>query len=106
MESHGSSLLKRTVGCGTVTDDDAGAGREVVLTGWVHRRRDLGGLIFIEVRDATGRVQVVFDPSDDAALHARSVELGREFVIRVEGSSSSTSRTAFHTAASSPSVSA
>ena len=48
--------------CGTLTAADAD--RAVELNGWVHRRRDHGGLIFIDVRDWTGLTQVVFNPSD------------------------------------------
>src|SRR5262245_49357769 len=78
------ALMQRTVGCGEVTPQDAAARREVVLTGWVHRRRDLGQLIFVEMRDATGRIQVVFDP-DAPALHALAEKLHAEDVIGVRG---------------------
>jgi len=77
-------LLHRTVGCGEVTSADANARREVVLTGWVHRRRDLGQLIFVELRDATGRLQIVFDP-DNQALHAVAEKLHAEDVVGVRG---------------------
>jgi aspartyl-tRNA synthetase len=77
-------LLHRTIGCGEITTADAAARREVVLTGWVHRRRDLGQLIFVEMRDATGRVQIVFDP-DDARLHAIAEKLHAEDVVGVRG---------------------
>ena len=77
-------LLHRTIGCGEVTTGDAEARREVVLTGWVHRRRDLGQLIFAELRDATGRVQIVFDP-DDATIHAIAEKLHAEDVVGVRG---------------------
>jgi len=77
-------LLKRTIGCGEITDADAGARREVVLTGWVHRRRDLGQLIFVELRDATGRVQVVFDP-DRPEIHALAEKLHAEDVVGLRG---------------------
>ncbi|MDH3785375.1 MAG: OB-fold nucleic acid binding domain-containing protein, partial [Acidobacteriota bacterium] len=63
MSDETNPLLHRTVGCGQISEADAESARSVVLTGWVHRRRDLGQLIFIELRDATGTVQVVFDPS-------------------------------------------
>jgi aspartyl-tRNA synthetase len=79
-----SHLLHRTIGCGEVTVGDAEARRDVVLTGWVHRRRDLGQLIFVELRDATGRVQVVFDP-DHAAIHAVAEKLHAEDVVGVRG---------------------
>jgi aspartyl-tRNA synthetase len=85
MDDEVSRLLKRTIGSGEVTEDDAAARREVVLTGWVHRRRDLGGLIFVEVRDVTGSVQVVFDPSDHAEAHASAEHLRQEDVVGVRG---------------------
>jgi aspartyl-tRNA synthetase len=84
MPSDVSRLLHRTVGCGEVRPEDAKVRREVVLTGWVHRRRDLGQLIFVEIRDATGRVQVVFDPND-ASLHAIAEKLHAEDVVGVRG---------------------
>ncbi len=79
-----SRLLHRTIGCGEVTTADADVKRDVVLTGWVHRRRDLGQLIFVELRDATGRVQIVFDP-DNAELHAIAEKLHAEDVVGVRG---------------------
>jgi len=77
-------LLERTKGCGEITAQDAAERREVVLTGWVHRRRDLGRLIFVEVRDATGRVQVVFDP-DRPEIHAVAEKLHAEDVVGLAG---------------------
>ena len=85
MSSSASELLQRTVGCGEVTEADADRRREVVLTGWVHRRRDLGQLIFIELRDATGRVQLVFDPSESGEAHTAAEQLRAEFVVGVRG---------------------
>ena len=85
MASNEAALLHRTCGCGEVSEADARAKREVVLTGWVHRRRDLGQLIFVEMRDATGRVQVMFDPSDDARAHETAQGLRAESVIGVRG---------------------
>ncbi len=79
-----SRLMQRTIGCGEVGVGDAAASRDVVLTGWVHRRRDLGQLIFVEMRDATGRLQIVFDP-DQAAAHAIAEKLHAEDVIGVAG---------------------
>jgi aspartyl-tRNA synthetase len=84
MASDAGRLLSRTVGCGEVTTADAASRREVVLTGWVHRRRDLGRLIFVELRDATGRVQVVFDP-DRPDIHAVAEKLHAEDVVGVAG---------------------
>ncbi len=77
-------LLHRTIGCGEIVPGDAVAGREVVLTGWVHRRRDLGQLIFVELRDATGRVQLVYRP-EQPALHAAAEKLHAEDVLGVRG---------------------
>jgi len=54
------------------------------LCGWVHRRRDLGGLIFIQLRDRSGIIQVVFEP-DDLLLLAQAEQLRNEFVVRIEG---------------------
>ena len=84
MAADASRLLHRTIGCGEVCSEDARARREVVLTGWVHRRRDLGRLIFVELRDATGRVQIVFDP-EGAELHAIAEKLHAEDVVGVRG---------------------
>ena len=84
MSADAGRLLGRTVGCGEITTADAAARREVVLTGWVHRRRDLGRLIFVEVRDATGRVQVVFDP-DRPEIHAVAEKLHAEDVVGLSG---------------------
>ena len=53
--------------------------------GWVNRRRDLGNVIFVDVRDRTGLTQLVFDKSDNAALHAKASELRSEFVIAAVG---------------------
>ena len=80
-----TELLIRSAGCGELTEADAASEREVVLTGWVHRRRDLGQLIFVELRDATGRLQVVFDPSVHAEAHAAAEALRAEYVIGVRG---------------------
>ena len=60
-------------------------GREVVLAGWVHRRRDHGGLVFIDLRDHSGLVQVVFNPKDSAAATAVAEEARGEYVLRVTG---------------------
>jgi aspartyl-tRNA synthetase len=76
----------RSVTCGELTAADAG--RRVVLTGWVARRRDYGKLIFIDLRDRYGVTQVVFDPErtpESAAAHAVAAEARLEYVLRVEG---------------------
>ena len=58
--------LTRTHSCGALRAEDVGA--NVVLLGWVHRVRDLGGLLFIDVRDREGVTQVVFDNDDEATM--------------------------------------
>ena len=75
------SLTRRTP-CGEVRADQVGS--EVDLYGWVHRRRDLGGLIFIDLRDRSGIVQVKFDPVH-AQAHAAGGELRSESVVHVHG---------------------
>src|ERR671939_161025 len=75
------SLTQRN-GCGTLRADDAG--EAVDLYGWVHRRRDHGGLIFIDLRDRTGIVQVTFDPSRGKA-HAAAEERRLEYVVNSRG---------------------
>ena len=74
---------KRTHNCGALRAADVG--KTVRLNGWVHRRRDHGGLIFIDVRDRWGLTQVVFNPSAGADLHAKAKELRSEFCISLEG---------------------
>lgn len=62
------------------------AGQRVTLSGWVHRRRDLGGLVFVDLRDRTGRVQLSFGPDwTDAEVFASARDLGSEWVIQVVG---------------------
>ena len=73
------SSWKRTVKCGLV--DDSLVGSEVVLNGWVRNRRDHGGVIFIELWDKSGTVQVVFNPEVDAKMHADAGDLRSEYVI-------------------------
>ena len=75
--------LSRTHTCGALRMSNAG--ESVVLMGWVHRRRDLGGVIFIHLRDRDGITQLVFDESKNPKTHQRAQELGLEFVIAVEG---------------------
>ncbi|HKF75208.1 MAG TPA: aspartate--tRNA ligase [Candidatus Dormibacteraeota bacterium] len=69
--------------CGSLRASDAG--REVELYGWVARRRDHGGLIFIDVRDRWGAVQVVFNPSTAPEAHEVAADLRSEYVVRVRG---------------------
>ena len=74
--------LKRTHRNGELRAADAG--KKVVLMGWVNRRRDLGNLIFIDLRDRTGVSQIVIDPSNPA-MHAKASDLRNEYVIAVVG---------------------
>lgn len=74
--------MYKTDYCGDLRASDEG--REVTLAGWVHRRRDHGGLIFIDLRDSRGLVQVVFLP-EDAAAHAAAEEARGEYVVQVRG---------------------
>jgi aspartyl-tRNA synthetase len=75
--------LQRTHYSGNLRASDDG--KDVVLMGWVHRRRDLGNLIFIDLRDRTGIAQIVFNRELHAAAHARAEELRSEFVVAVTG---------------------
>jgi len=74
--------MRRTHNCGEITTADIG--KEVYLLGWVHRRRDHGGLIFIDLRDRSGLVQVVFK-SEEKKLHAEAEKLRTEYVVQIQG---------------------
>jgi aspartyl-tRNA synthetase len=74
----------RTHTCGSLREQDAGA--QVRLAGWVQRRRDLGGLIFIDLRDRDGIVQVVANPAEAGGSAAQAAaEVRAEYVVRVDG---------------------
>ncbi len=75
--------LRRTHTCGALRASDAG--RSALLMGWVHRRRDLGGVIFIHLRDREGVTQIVFHEEADPAVHQRAELLRSEYVVAVEG---------------------
>ena len=75
--------MKRTHYCGELRLADAG--KSVRLTGWVSRRRDHGGVIFVDLRDRTGLTQVVFDPMIDPEAHRAAHEIRSEFVLSVSG---------------------
>ena len=75
--------LKRTNYCGALRNSDAG--RNVVIMGWVARRRDLGNLLFLDIRDRAGIVQVVFNRETQPEAHAKAEQARSEFVVAVEG---------------------
>jgi aspartyl-tRNA synthetase len=75
--------LRRTHSCGELRPADTG--KRAILMGWVHRRRDLGGLLFIHLRDREGVTQLIFDASRNPEAHARAQQLSSEYVIAVEG---------------------
>ncbi len=75
--------LQRTHRCGALRASDSG--QRAVLMGWVNRRRDLGNLIFVDVRDRTGVTQVVFNKERDPAVHEKASQLRNEFVVAVIG---------------------
>ncbi len=78
-----NKLFRRTHTCGQL--NKSAVGRDVVLNGWVHRRRDHGGLTFIDVRDRWGLTQVTFNPAQSEALHTKAKELRPEFCVAVWG---------------------
>lgn len=77
------SSLKRTHYCGDLRLSDAGSTAQ--LNGWVRRRRDHGGVIFIDLRDRTGITQVVFDPQIDEDAHALADSVRSEYVLNISG---------------------
>ena len=77
------AFAKRTHTCGELRPDSIG--KKVTLNGWVDVRRDLGGVIFIDIRDRYGKTQVVFNPQQNGDAHQLAKELRSEFVISVSG---------------------
>jgi aspartyl-tRNA synthetase len=75
--------LRRTHTCGELRASDEGA--RVVLMGWVHRHRDLGGVIFLHLRDRDGVTQIVIRADADEAVHRRAGQVRPEYVVAVEG---------------------
>src|SRR2546427_9738017 len=74
---------RRTHTCGALRGSDAG--QAVTLMGWARRRRDHGGLIFVDLRDRTGLTQCVFNPGGSTDAHARAETIRSEFVLAVRG---------------------
>ena len=75
--------LKRTDYCGVLTMKDVG--REVTVAGWVQRQRDLGALIFVDLRDRTGIVQLAFDESCDKEVFDKAFTVRSEYVLMARG---------------------
>jgi aspartyl-tRNA synthetase len=76
--------MYRTHTCEELTTEEVG--EEVMLSGWVHRRRDLGGLVFVDLRDRYGKTQIVFDPEEvSESVFSEAEELSYEYVIKIEG---------------------
>jgi len=75
--------LKRTHYCGHLRAKDAG--HDAVVMGWVARRRDLGNMLFLDIRDRSGIVQVVFNKETQPSAHAKAEQARGEFVVAVEG---------------------
>ncbi len=75
--------LKRTHYCGTLTKNEID--KEVVVCGWVQRQRDLGALIFVDLRDRTGIVQLAFDDNTDREIFEKAFALRSEFVVMAKG---------------------
>ncbi len=74
---------ERTHRCGDLTTADIG--KEVCVMGWVQRRRDHGGLIFIDLRDREGIVQLALDPDRDSTSHTKAEQIRNEFVVAAKG---------------------
>ncbi len=74
---------KRSHYCGELRATDIGS--SVTLMGWSHRRRDHGGLIFIDLRDREGLTQIVFDPAVNQATHGKAESIRSEFVVAIKG---------------------
>ena len=77
------SSFERTMGCGLVNEQSLN--KRICLAGWVHRRRDHGGLIFIDLRDRSGLMQLVFNPDFSKEVHEQAHKLRSEYVIAICG---------------------
>jgi aspartyl-tRNA synthetase len=75
--------MTKDTDCGLLRKTDAG--KTVTLSGWVHRRRDHGGLIFVDLRDRSGIVQVVFDPETSKENFSQAEKLRSEFCVQIKG---------------------
>ena len=75
--------MKKDTNCGDLRVSDSG--RQVTLSGWVHRRRDHGGLVFLDLRDRSGLVQVVVNPEDAPEAHTEADRVRSEWVLQIMG---------------------
>ncbi len=75
--------LKRTHKCGDLSSKNIG--EEVIIMGWVHKRRNHGGVIFVDIRDRSGLVQVVFNPDLNIEAFKEADKMRSEFVVAIEG---------------------
>ena len=75
--------MKRTHTCGQLNKKDIG--KEAVLCGWLHSRRDHGGLIFVDLRDRYGVTQIVIDSEKDTKIHGLASSIKSEYVLAVKG---------------------
>jgi len=85
MQLDPQATLERTHHCGLLTAEDADARKQVVVMGWVNRRRDHGNLLFLDLRDRTGIVQAVFDREDSPEATRRAEQVRGEYVVAVVG---------------------
>lgn len=83
MQLDNMELLRRTVYCGDLRKENAGA--SVVVCGWVQRQRDLGQIIFIDLRDRTGIVQLAFDDKTDRTIFQKAFQTRGEYVVMAKG---------------------
>ena len=75
--------MHKSIDCGSVRKTHLG--QEVVIAGWVHRRRDHGNIIFLDLRDQQGLVQVVFDPKSAPEAHITAESVRNEWVLKIKG---------------------
>ncbi len=75
--------MRRTHKCGELTEKNVGT--EIVLMGWVQKRRDHGGVIFIDFRDRSGIAQIVFNPEENEAVHNQAHSIRSEYVLGIKG---------------------
>ena len=75
--------MLRSADCGSLREENAGD--QVTLAGWIGRRRDHGGIIFLDLRDRSGSVQVVFNPENAADAARIAEEVRGEWVVQVKG---------------------